>query len=78
MTINLVGMSSEQCVEAKKPGQDTNITLKLTDLRLFSYGIYSNVYTGVINEGTPNRQIVAVKKCWSQDEEDLKEIRVLR
>lgn len=71
--MSTIGGSSEQCVEAKRPGQDTNVTIKLTDLKLFSHGVYSNVYTGLLD-----KTVVAVKKCWSQEEENLKEVRILK
>ncbi|KAI6203316.1 Glycogen synthase kinase-3 [Aphelenchoides besseyi] len=62
-------------VQAKRVGGDEEVTLHFTQLKLFSHGVFSNVYTGLINDGNEER-MVAIKKCWGS-EEDMKEIRIL-
>jgi hypothetical protein len=50
--------------------------LQFSEPKLFSHGVYSNVYVGNIKENGQEKT-VAVKKCWGS-EEDMKEIRILR
>ncbi|KAI6228610.1 Protein kinase domain-containing protein [Aphelenchoides fujianensis] len=71
-------MSAEgtHTVTAKRVGgAEEEVTLTFSALRLFSHGVYSNVYTGTIHDGGEERTI-AIKKCWGS-EEDMKEIRIL-
>uniref|UniRef100_A0A1I7SE28 Protein kinase domain-containing protein n=1 Tax=Bursaphelenchus xylophilus TaxID=6326 RepID=A0A1I7SE28_BURXY len=68
--------SSAQTVAAHRPGDAASVELNLCNLRLFSYGVYANVYIGELKEN--GRTItVAVKKCWNQTE-DCKEVRILQ
>lgn len=67
-------------MQAKKPGAaektDENVTLRFNEMRLCGYGVYSNVYTGIVNENGRERN-VAIKKYWGT-EKDSKEIQILK
>ncbi|CAD5210033.1 unnamed protein product [Bursaphelenchus okinawaensis] len=67
---------SSQTVAATRPGEDAPVQLNLLNLRLFSYGVYANVYIGELVENGKT-VTVAVKKCWTSSL-DCKEVKILQ
>uniref|UniRef100_A0A914ZEW6 Protein kinase domain-containing protein n=1 Tax=Panagrolaimus superbus TaxID=310955 RepID=A0A914ZEW6_9BILA len=63
-------------VVAETPDHE-KVPLKLNNLRLFSNGMFSNVYRGkIVDAKSHDPTSVAVKKCWSKSDSSLTEARI--
>lgn len=60
-----MGYTNSADVLALRIEDDCEVSLKLWNLHLFSYGAFSNVYRGFVEDDTNAPKEVVIKKTWS-------------